>query len=242
LSFTRKTALFAPALCIQRSSTMREQETFLKVLRTVDPNQANITKICEVFDQLMRSLPVQEQLVFGAAATQAIVEIISVRAARSIGEWEQFYSPIAEPTVSLEMSPDLFVQSQTLDLEHLFEPHEHFYPSNRQSREGSVAGELDKETLLEALDQHLKSGLTEAQAFNQALSIAHVEDITAWTEKISAYLNEHQTASLDELSMALALSRVETWMTLLLGAGFTITPVCPDEFYGREFWVSESPP
>jgi hypothetical protein len=201
------------------------------------PDLANIRQLCRILDQLMQTLPIEEQLVFGASAIELMADLICTRANRSIGNWERFYSPLTDPFVTLEQSVDLFVQSQSLDLDHLFEPiAPNLYPENRKSREGSVVGGLDKQTLLEALDLQMEAGLSETEAFNQVLSVAHAEEIGTWTAQISSYLTEHPLTSLEELSESLRLSKVEIWLSLLLG-GFMLKPVSPADFYTSDIQV-----
>jgi hypothetical protein len=73
-----------------------------------------------------------------------------------------------------------------MDLHDLFEePEAVVYPSERQSRsatQGTIVGKLDKEALLNALDERLAEHpeMTEAEAFEAAISVAHGEDVTSW--------------------------------------------------------------
>jgi hypothetical protein len=224
------------------SQRLSELERFFQILELAHsyPSGANVRQICRILDQILLILPIEEQLVIGAKAVELIADLICTRANRSIEDWEAFYSPLTDPLVSLEQSVDLFVQSQSLDLDHLFEAIEpNLYPENRKPREGSIVGELDKQSLLEALDVQMETGLSEAEAFNQALSVAHSEDISTWAEQIESYLLKHSSTSIDDLSRSLGLSKIEVWLSLLLG-GFVLKPVTLHEFYGNDIQVLSS--
>jgi hypothetical protein len=209
---------------------------------TAHPQAADVATLCQTLDALLIPLSSQDQLTWGAEAITRLSEIIHARSAFLIGDWEQRHNP-SEPQIQLEQSVDLFVQSQHLDFSDLFEPSDSVqYPTGRQSRlplSGSVAGELDKQSLLAALDRQMEThpGMSDVEAFNTALSVAHTEDISAWTTAIATYLEQgHATASLTQLCEHLHLPRMALWLSLLLG-GFALEPIDAVEFYGQDIQV-----
>jgi hypothetical protein len=207
-----------------------------------EPQEADVFELCQSLDALLMSLSSQDQLTWGAEAIARLSEIIHARSAFLIGDWEQRHNP-SEPQIQLEQSVDLFVQSQHLDFPDLFEPSDSVqYPTGRQSRlplSGSVAGELDKQSLLAALDRQMEThpGMSDMEAFNTALAVAHTEDISTWTTAIATYLEQgHATASLTQLCEHLHLPRMALWLSLLLG-GFALEPIDAVEFYGQDIKV-----
>ena len=73
-------------------------------------------------------------------------------------------------------------------------------PPERQSladEPDSIVGTLDQVALLQALDQQMNQqpGLTELEAFNQAIGVAHEEDVAAWSTAITQWLQLHQKES-----------------------------------------------
>jgi hypothetical protein len=85
----------------------------------------------------------------------------------------------------------------------------------------SVVGELNQAAVLQVLDQQMSQhpGLTETEAFNQAMAIAHDEDVSTWAAAIAHWLEEHQisTISLVQLQQAMGMPIVQLWLALLLG-------------------------
>jgi len=81
------------------------------------------------------------------------------------------------------------------------------------------------------------SELTEAEIFNQALALAHDEDVSVWVGAIAQRMAEQQvsTAPLVELQQSMGMPLIQLWLALLLG-GFTLQQ--RGEFYETEqIWV-----
>jgi hypothetical protein len=138
-----------------------------------------------------------------------------------------------------------------MDLGELFEdPEAVVYPSDRKGRPlrylrssagagGTVVGLLDKEALLAELDQRLEEHpeMTEAEALEAAISVAHGEDVSAWVGAIAQVLQqeESRTLSLMELQGRSGMPWVAMWLGVLLG-GYGLEQ--RGEFYQREtIWV-----
>lgn len=107
---------------------------------------------------------------------------------------------------------------------------------------GSVVGELDRVAVLQVLDQQMsqEAGLTEVEIFNQALALAHDEDVSAWSEAIVQWMVEQQvsTIPLVRLQQSMGMPLIQLWLALLLG-GFTLQQ--RGEFYEMDqIWVSGS--
>ncbi len=119
----------------------------------------------------------------------------------------------------------------------------------------SVVGELDQAAVLQVLDQQMsqETELTEVEIFNQALAIAHDENVSAWAEKITRCL-DNQTenrVSLTHLNQMLPMPLVEIWLGLLLGGFKMYTDFASlpesrirlqpeqfsDRFYHSEVWI-----
>jgi hypothetical protein len=171
-----------------------------------------------------------------------ITEVYAARAEWMMSGWEHQHNP-QEPIVNLEGYAELFAQSLSLDLGELFEePEAVVYPSDRKGRSGAggtVVGLLDKEALLAELDQRLEEHpeMTEAEAFEAAISVAHGEDVSAWVGAIAQVLQQEpsQELSLMGLQERLEMPWVAMWLGLLLG-GYGLEQ--RGEFYQREtIWV-----
>lgn len=121
-------------------------------------------------------------------------------------------------------------QTMEVDFEQFIEPLESLSRKARERQErsdeaGSVVGELDQAALFQALDEHLSQypGLAEVEAFNQAMGIAHDEDVSAWVGTISKWMVEQQAAMIPlvQLQQAVGLPLIQLWLASLLG-GFAI--------------------
>jgi hypothetical protein len=157
------------------------------------PETANLQRLCDALEGATLAVsakqrahhPLQEQLQVAGEMLRQITEVYAARAEWMMSGWELHHNP-QEPVVNLEGYAELFAQSLSLDLGELFEePDEVMYPSDRQGRSGAggtVVGLLDKEALLAELDQRLEEHpeMTEADAFEAAISAAHGEDVSAW--------------------------------------------------------------
>ncbi len=128
----------------------------------------------------------------------------------------------------------LFVQSLQLDVSELMEPEKEVrYPAQRrplrylrsstrvrEEETGSVAGVMDQAALLAQLDQRLSEqpGMTEVEAFNQAMETAHDEDVSAWSLALGQGTRElgGEAVLLLELQRSLGMPLIQIWLALLL--------------------------
>ena len=128
-------------------------------------------------------------------------------------------------------------QSMVVDFEQFIEP----LPSltrktPEQAKNGnSIFGEIDKEVLIQALEQ--ESLLSVEEEFERAISTAHAEDVSSWIEAIAHCItNNSSPIRLIDLQKDLKLQIVETWLGLLLGDFKLEQRGC---FYdSREIWIS----
>lgn len=150
-----------------------------------------------------------------ALATEVVNDAIALseKADRILSEWQQRYNPTEPVLANLEDCVELFRQGQQIRFpDDLFEqPHEHYYPEHRKSAtRGSIVAEIDQYELANAVAE-----LPEAQALEQAIKLAHSEDIDAWIEIVAAALT--QPIGLNELVEKLDLSVVQIWIALMFG-------------------------
>jgi hypothetical protein len=206
------------------------------------PETANLQRLCDALEGAIAHHPVQEQLQVAGEMLRQISEVYAARAEWMMSGWEHQHNP-QEPIVDLEGYAELFAQSLSLDLGDLFEePEAVMYPSDRQGRSGAagtVVGLLDKEALLAELDQRLEEHpeMTEAEAFEAAISVAHGEDVSAWVGAIAQVLQQEESRkmSLMEVQARSKMPLVTMWLGVLLG-GYTMEQ--RGEFYQREtIWV-----
>ncbi|NJO66114.1 MAG: hypothetical protein HC832_00340 [Leptolyngbyaceae cyanobacterium RM1_405_57] len=186
------------------------------------PETADLRSLCTALEQTITEQPLAEQLAVAGDVLMQLSEVYAARADLMFSRWERRHNP-QEPVVDLEGCVDLFVQSLSLDVTDLFEEPEPLqYPSNRKkktlSQEGSVVGEVDKEALLNWVDQmEQEQPLNELQMAEQIRELAHGESVEEWVEVIAQYLQHlHSNICLPDLQQALKMSIVELWIGLLL--------------------------
>jgi hypothetical protein len=205
------------------------------------PETANVQRLCDALEGAIAAHPLQEQLQIAGELLRQISEVYAARAAWLMDGWEYRHNP-QEPIVALDDDANFFAQSLSLDLDDLFEePEAVMYPSERRSRsvpQGTIVGELDKELLLTALDHQLANHpeMTEAEAFEAAIAVAHGEDVSEWVGAIDRVLKEpEQEQTLLGLQEQLKMPWVEIWLAALLG-GYRVEQ--RGAFYQREtIWV-----
>lgn len=187
-----------------------------------DPSTANLPQLWQRLEELLQPLPDYQQLQIAGDAIAQIAVVVCERAQQTLDGLarSQSYSDLEspnEPCLSREFLEPFLRQSVRLNLDQLVAP-----PTNRQRENDiqSVAGECNKETLLQMLD--------EAQAQQQVLTVAHAEAVEAWSDRLREFLRHGKPMLLGELVQDLQMDWIEVWLGLLLG-GFKLEQ--QGEFY-----------
>ncbi|NUN67436.1 hypothetical protein HCU40_22695 (plasmid) [Pseudanabaena biceps] len=128
-------------------------------------------------------------------------------------------------------------QSMVVDFDQFIEPLPSLPRKNpEQTKHGnSMVGAIDKEVLIQALEQ--ESLLSVEEEFERAISTAHAEDVSSWIEAIAQCIaSNFSPMCLIDLQAGLPLPIVEIWLGLLLG-DFKLEQ--RGSFYdSKEIWVS----
>jgi hypothetical protein len=206
------------------------------------PEQANLDLLWEALQQVLDEVPDDQKLKIAGEAIAQFAEVLFAKAEGWIAAWEETHNPpdATEPILTAEMLASVLRQSMTLNLEGLVE---NFVRSPHSSDDGgeSMVGEVEKQLLLAMVD--------ELEAREQALAVAHAEDVTQWATAIAEYLKQQSQTQipLSELRQGLSLSFVELWLGLLLG-GFhlksnwfeqSVSPdTLADSFYQSELYIA----
>jgi hypothetical protein len=209
------------------------------------PETADLRSLCNALKQTLSDQSLAEQLAVAGDVLVQLSEVYAARADLLISRWERRHNP-TEPVVNLEKCVDLFVQSLSLDVTDLFEePEPMQYPANRKKKssaqaDGSVVGEVDKDALLNWVDQMAaEQTLDELQMAEQIRDLAHGENVEEWSKAIAQYLQHlHSNIRLPDLQQALKMSIVELWLGLLLG-GYPLEQ--QGEFYDSQtLWIIDA--
>jgi hypothetical protein len=200
------------------------------------PEDANFLMVFKLLDLTLVDLDTRSQL---RIAGDAVCQIADLFCDRSNFLFEELHSRAAkgEPIMADDAFDRYVRQSMVVDFDQFIEP----LPSlprkiSEQLKTGnSIVSEIDKEILIQSLEQ--ESLLSFEEEFEQLISTAHTENVSAWIEAIAQYIeNNFSPMRLIDLQAALPLSMVEIWLGLLLG-DFKLEQ--RGEFYNSsEIWIA----
>jgi len=208
------------------------------------PEQTDVLKLCRGMERAIAVTPPAQKLQMAARAFLQIAEIFALRSQMLLTDWEQSHSEEGPPLEDEDLS-ELLRQSLSLDLDELIAEPE---PITRQRKPSltdsveSVAGVVDKNTLLEAFNTEIELVEAQAGAESEVVSVAHSEDVTAWAGAIARWLQERSSTgpvSLLELEQGLGMPLVEVWLGLLLGSESVVLEQ-EGGFYSSLIWVTSS--
>jgi hypothetical protein len=172
-------------------------------------------------------------------AGEAVCQIADLFCDRSNFLFEELHSLAVkgEPIMADDAFDRYVRQSMMVDFDQFIEPLQSL-PRKipEQTKHGnSMVGAIDKEVLIQALEEECLLSLEEE--FERAISTAHAEDVSSWIEAIvHCIANNSSPIRLIDLQKDLKLQIVETWLGLLLG-DFKIEQ--RGSFYdSSEIWIS----
>ncbi len=233
--------MFAMSFQLIFSVTMKVKQLELDlwdVLSTArqTPEDANFPMVFKLLDLTLVDLDTRSQL---RVVGEAVCQIADLFCDRSSFLFEELHSRTAngEPIMAADAFDRYVRQSMVVDFDQFVES----FPSlprkaGEQVKSGnSVVQEIDKETLIQSLEQ--ESLLSFENEFEQAISTAHAEDISSWIGAIAQCItNNSHPICLKDLQKSLKLPIVEIWLGLLLG-DFKLEQ--RGEFYNAsEIWIS----
>lgn len=183
----------------------------------LSPEEADLQMVFQLLDQTLVDLDTTSQLRISADAVCQITDLFCDRTNILFAEIQ------AKATDEGPVMPDdafnrYVRQTVVVDLEQFIQPWESppRKVAERQQDSSSVVGDIDKEVLLQCLEQ--EKALSPAEEYAQAISIAHQENVSAWIEAIALRMSQRTTPiKLIELENILQLPRVELWLGLMLG-------------------------
>jgi hypothetical protein len=200
------------------------------------PEDANFLMVFKLLDLTLLDLDTRSQL---RIAGEAVCQIADLFCDRSNFLFEELHSRAVkgEPIMADDAFDRYVRQSMVVDFEQFIEPLPRLPRKNpEQAQNGnSIVGAIDKEVLIQALEQ--ESLLSLEEEFERAISTAHAEDISTWVKAISQCItNNSHPICLKDLQKTLKLPIVEIWLGLLLG-DFKLDQ--RGSFYdSNEIWIS----
>ena len=180
-----------------------------------DLESADVVEIAKALEAKLKCLSDREQLQIAGTILLQLAEVCERRAARLCGDWEARQNQIGL-LITDELLNGLVQKTTQIDISGLIAD-----PAPRRKKrleksqpQDSIAGEVDKSALLQVLDAIAEETLQK----EEALKVAHDEDVSQWISAIAEWMTvqQVQTISLLELKRSLNLPLVEIWLALLL--------------------------
>lgn len=176
------------------------------------PEEANILELWQQFEGVMIKLPWREQLRLGGEVLAQLADICEAKSEILWDDWQDAHNTDG-PVLDGDWLKGITRQTQELDFSDLVQ---HSGYTQRDLLEPvaddeSVAGEVDKASVLAFVET-----LAEEAAKEQALAVAHSENVSAWIERLSSKrVSEPQR--LIDLQQQVKMPMVEVWIAALLG-------------------------
>lgn len=191
----------------------------------LSPEEADLQRVLQILDQTLVDFDISSQLRISADALCQITDLFCDRTHLLFAEIQ------AKATDEGPIMPDdafnrYVRQTVMVDLEQFIQSWERVPRKvNETDPDNSVVGDIDKEVLLQHLeqlyeqqDQDLEQVPNFDADYAQAISIAYPENVSAWIDAIAAKLSPvSQPIKFIDLEKMLHLPRVELWLGLMLG-------------------------
>ena len=180
------------------------------------PEDANLPMVFKLLDLTLFDLDTRSQL---RIAGEAVCQITNLFCDRSSFLFEELHSRAVkgEPIMADDAFDRYVRQSMVVDFDQFIEPLQSLpRKAPEYAKNGnSIVGAIDKEVLIQALEQE---SLLSLEEFEQAISTAHTENVSAWIEAIAHRIARNFfPMRLIDLQSTLPLPIVEIWLGLLLG-------------------------
>lgn len=177
------------------------------------PAQADLVMLWQQLDRVLEKLPQEVWLPIAGDAIAQFSEICAARAEVLLDDWQSRYSPpvldLTEPVLTDELLAGILRHTMNLNLENLLEEVDPQTRNRLPSPDDSIVGDVDKDDLLEMLD--------EIELKQTALQIAYEESISDWSAIVQRWINaQSRTIDLATLLANVELSPVKAWLGLLL--------------------------
>jgi hypothetical protein len=187
--------------------------------------------LTEVDESIEKLLPA-DRLSAAGEAIRRLGEIYAYRSAKQLSEIEYLFHPEQEPILPLDAFDRYVRQSMVVDLEQFIEVPE--LPEYEREYNLTVVREQSKAEILASISELAE--IDPEVAYQQAIALAHDENVSEWGAAISVRLDEWEgSVPLLELQQSLQMPLVQVWLGLLLN-GLAIEQ--RGDFYETEqIWI-----
>jgi hypothetical protein len=202
-------------------------------LATTNSVGADFLGLLTEVDESIEQLPLNDKLGAAGEAIRRLGEIYADRSAMQLSEIEYLFRPEQEPIMSLDALDRYVRQSMLVDLEQFIEAPA--LPEYEREYNLTMVREKSKAEILAEIGE--SEEIDPEVAYQQAMALAHDENVSEWGAAISVRLDEwdDESVPLLELQRSVELPLVQVWLALLLN-GFEIEQ--RGEFYETEqVWI-----
>ena len=201
-------------------------------LATTNSVAADFLGLLSEVDESIEQLLPADRLSAAGEAIRRLGEIYAYRSAEQLSEIEYLFHPEQEPILPLDAFDRYVRQSMIVDLEQFIEAPE--LPEYEREYNLTMVREQSKAEILASIGE--LEEIDPEVAYQQAMALAHDENVAEWGAAISARLDElDRSVSLLELQGSIQMPLVQVWLALLLN-GMTLEQ--RGEFYQTEqVWV-----
>jgi hypothetical protein len=204
------------------------------------PVDADLFGLLDRVSESIEFLPILEKLEVAGEAILRLGEIYGSRCAVTLAEIGYLSHPEREPCLSLDAFDVYVRQSSFVDLEQFIEAPE--LPEYEREYNLTMVREKSKAEILAEIGE--SEEIDPEVAYQQAMALAHDENVSEWGAAISSRLDEWDRSSSDdaqasvpllELQRSIEMPLTQIWLALLLN-GFKIEQ--RGEFYDTEqVWI-----
>lgn len=187
-----------------------------------NPQSVEWCEIWEALDTALVDLDISAQL---ALAGEAVCQMSLIFESRSKLAFEELDAITSDegPVMASDAFAQFVRQSMHVDFSDFIEPRK---PDGRKPYEHrgdnditSVVVAVDKQDLLDVLEDFQASSALEVEDMDSVLTLSHAENVSDWVSAIAEYfiVARAGVVSFSELCDEITIPRVEIWLGLLLG-------------------------
>lgn len=198
------------------------------------PESAQLQELWQLVEPYLARFSDADQLRLVAVVIDQLAELHTLKASRLLGDWQDQHNDEG-PMIDADFLHNLVQKTMYLDLADLVKAKPKKTKAASNSNQ-SVVGGVEKKKVLQMVDA-IESDKIEKQ---QALQVAHDENISAWIGIINQWMQEQsrQCFPLLELVHSVDLPLIKVWLALLLGNYTLESRASEEEFYVPEhIWV-----
>jgi hypothetical protein len=155
-------------------------------LATANSVGADFLGLLTEVDESIEQLPPNDRLEAAGEAIRRLGEIYADRSAMQLSEIEYLFRPEQEPVMSLDAFDRYVRQSMLVDLEQFIEAPA--LPEYEREYHLTVVREQSKAEILAAISE--SEEIDPEVAYQQAMALAHDENVSEWGAAISVRLDE----------------------------------------------------